>query len=211
MLFSNRFGHKFEKAMAVSGDQDICKFPIHLELAIGVLMVVLIRTPSQIEHIVANLTDHIIAPHHRLLIIARLGCRIKTIGDLVTLGGQQEKLGLDPSFNVHTHRCGIVNESPQDIARCLLDIFAVHHAIARHPSQLGFPRQLNHRRGIRNRQHVGMCRGHVQPSGKAGKTRSLFLHLGHRLCRDQLCTLSAKEVGKRDHKVFNAVFHGKGC
>ena len=87
MFFSDRFGHKFEKAMAVGGDQRIVKVPVHFKLAVGILVVVLVRAPTHIQHIVTDFADHFIAPHHCLLIIARLGRCIEGIGDLVAFGG----------------------------------------------------------------------------------------------------------------------------
>ena len=130
--------------MTVSGDQNIGKFPVHFKLAIGVFVVVLVRAPAQIKHIVANLADHIIAPHHRLLIIAGLfGCIIG-IADFITLGGHEEKLCLDPGFDVQPLAGRFVNQTAQHITRGLRHIFAFHHAIGRHPGDLGFPWQLDH-------------------------------------------------------------------
>jgi hypothetical protein len=46
--------------------------PVHFELAIRVLVVVLIRFPTELEHVIADLCDDVIAAHQGLLIVAGL-------------------------------------------------------------------------------------------------------------------------------------------
>jgi hypothetical protein len=48
------------------------KVPVHLELAVGVLVVVLVRAPAEFQHVVADLGDHVVAAHQCLLVVAGL-------------------------------------------------------------------------------------------------------------------------------------------
>jgi hypothetical protein len=65
--------HVLEKAMPISGLQDVAIEPVHLELAVRVLVVVLVRAPAERRHRVADLADHVEAAHQRLLVVAGLG------------------------------------------------------------------------------------------------------------------------------------------
>lgn len=47
VLLCDRFDHIFEKRMTIRSNQCIGILPIHLELTIGILMIVLIRFPAQ--------------------------------------------------------------------------------------------------------------------------------------------------------------------
>ena len=159
-------------------------------------MVILVWAPAHFQHIVTDLADHFIAPHYRLLIIARLGGSIEGIGDLVAFGGEQKELGLDTGFDMHALSGGLINQAAQHIARGLGDILAFHDTISRHPGHFWFPWQLNHRRRIWHRQHIGVCGGHIEPGSEAGKTGTVFLHIRNRLRRNQFGPLPTKEVGK---------------
>ena len=61
------------KKHAVGGDQRVVVVPVHLELAVGVLMVVLVGLPAELQHGVADLGDDVVAAHQRLLVVAGLG------------------------------------------------------------------------------------------------------------------------------------------
>ena len=156
MLFSNRFCHKFKKAMFIRCDHSIVKFPVHLKLAVGIFMVVLIRAPVKIEHVIADFPDHIITAHHRLLIITWLFGSIIGIGNLVAVWGEQKIFSLDTGLDMHTFGGGLVNQTLQHIARCLINTFAFHHTICCHPCNIRLPRQLDDRCRIWNRKHVWM-------------------------------------------------------
>jgi hypothetical protein len=62
--------HVFEEGMAVGGLQRCVVLPVHLELAVRILVVVLIGLPTERLHGIADLHDHVVATHQRLLVIA---------------------------------------------------------------------------------------------------------------------------------------------
>ncbi len=86
MLLGDRLHHIFEEGVPVGGLESVVELPVHLELAVGILVVVLIRAPAELEHGVADLGDHVIAPHQRLLVVAGLGLVIAGIGDVLAAG-----------------------------------------------------------------------------------------------------------------------------
>ena len=211
VLFRDAFGHEFKERMLVCGFHRIVKIPVHLPLAIRVLVVVLVGVPAQFKHVIGDFTDHVQTPHKRLLVITRLGGGIEGVADLVALGGQQEKLCLDAGFDVHAFFGGFGNQAAQHVARRLGDGFAFHDAIGRHPCDCLVPWQDDHGLGVGYGQHVGMRGRQVQPCGKAGKTCTVFLHARDGACRNQLGALAAKQVSERNHEVFDAVFFGELC
>ena len=93
------FTMNLKKRMFVRGGQRVIELEVHLELAIRVFVVVLIGAPAEAKHIVANLGNHVIAPHHGLLVIAGLVGDILWVGYFGAIGICQEKLGLDPGFH----------------------------------------------------------------------------------------------------------------
>ena len=209
MFLGYGFHHELEKGMPVRRYQCVRKFPVHLELAIRVLMVVLIRAPAQIEHVVADFRDHVIAPHHRLLVIAGLFRRIGRVRDFGPLGRQQKEFGLDAGLDMQPLGGGLGHQFAQHVAWGLRDLFALHHAIRRHPCDLGLPRQLDHGFRIGHRQHVGIGRGHVEPCGKTRKPRAICLHLLDGLRRDQLGPLAPEQIGVGDHEILDALVLGE--
>ena len=68
----DRAHHVLEEGMPVGGDQRRVVLPVHLELAVRVLVVVLVGLPAQRLHGVADLGDHVVAPHQGGLIVAGL-------------------------------------------------------------------------------------------------------------------------------------------
>jgi len=80
VLLGDRLDHELEEGVPVGGLQAGVVLPVHLELSVRVLVVVLVRVPSETDHAVANLGDHLIAPHQRLLVVAGLGLRIRVVG-----------------------------------------------------------------------------------------------------------------------------------
>ena len=211
MLFSNRFCHKFKEAVFISCGHGVIKFPVHFKLAIGIFMIILIRTPPKIEHVITNLFDHIIPAHHRLLVIAWLFSCIIWVGNLVSIRRQQKILSLNPSFYMHAFSGSLVNQTLQHIARSLINLFAFHHTIRRDPCDIWLPWQFNNRCRIRHRQHIWMSWRKIQPCRKPGKSSPILLHFGNSLCRHQFCTLSSEQVGERDHKIFDTLFFGIRC
>ncbi len=196
VLFSHRFCHELEETVLVGCVQRIIVFPVHFKLAVGILMVVLIRTPAQLQHIIANLGDHIIAAHHRLLVIAWLGGGIVFIRDLRPIGGQQEKFGLNPGFDAHALIRGPCDQFIQHVARGLFNRAILHHAVTGNPGNIRFPRQLDNRSRVRNGEHIRVRGCQVQPGGKAGKSGAFNLHARDGLGRDQLGALIPEQVGE---------------
>ena len=209
VLFGDAFCHELEEGMLVGGLERVVEIPIHFPLTVRVLVVVLVGTPTKFQHVIRNLADHIEATHERLLIVTRFRGGIVFVTDLVARRGQQKELRLDAGLDVHAHVSGLCNQLAQHVARGLFDIFAFHHAIAWHPCDFFVPRQNNHCVGVRYGQHVRVGRGQVEPCGKAREPCAVFLHVRYCAGRNQLGTLPAKQVGERDHEVFNAVVFGK--
>jgi hypothetical protein len=46
--------------MAISGDESIVISPVHLELAIGILVIALIRRPTEFKHRIADRADQLV-------------------------------------------------------------------------------------------------------------------------------------------------------
>ena len=76
MIFGYCLHHILEKTMSVRGYKSICIIPVHFKLTVSVLMVILIRSPSKGLHMVADLSNHVIAPHQGLLVVTGLGLQI---------------------------------------------------------------------------------------------------------------------------------------
>ena len=86
MLLGDRAGHELEERVPVGGRQGVVKVPVHFELAVGVLVIVLIGPPAELQHVIANFGDDIVAPHQRLLVVARLRRRILGVRDRAAIG-----------------------------------------------------------------------------------------------------------------------------
>ena len=65
MLFGDRLYHELEEGVPVRGDQRVVIVPVHFELSVGVLVVVLIGPPAECLHTVADLRHHLVAAHQR--------------------------------------------------------------------------------------------------------------------------------------------------
>ena len=50
MLLGDRLDHELEEAQLIGRRQRVIEVPVDLELTVGVLMVVLVRTPSERNH-----------------------------------------------------------------------------------------------------------------------------------------------------------------
>ncbi len=206
--FGDRLHHELEEAVPVGGDQRVVVFPVHLELAVRVLMVVLIGLPAEIEHVAADFRDHVIAAHQRLLVVAGLLRGIHAVGDLVALRRDQEEFGLDPGLDAQAHPGGLGQQPLEHVARRLRDRLALHVKVGGDPGDLGLPGQLRDRGGIGHCKEVGMRGRQVQPCGKAGKARAAGLHVADGRRRHQLGPLRSEEVGIGDHEIPDAAFRG---
>ena len=59
MLLGDRLHHEFEEGELIGRGQRVIEIPVDLELAIGVLMVILIGPPAQLNHGCGNFGDHV--------------------------------------------------------------------------------------------------------------------------------------------------------
>ena len=153
----------------------VVELPVHLELAVGVLVVVLVGLPAEREHAVADLGDHIVAAHQGLLVVAGLapGCRRRRRWRLPSLAR---------AGRTRTRRrssCG----SPASAAR--RDLALQHLArmarstgwpsitrIAGEPADLGLPGQLDRGSpGSGMAKQVRIGRRHVEPRREAARSR----------------------------------------
>ena len=50
VLLGDRLDHELEERMLVGGDERVVELPVHLELAVGVLVVVLVGLPAELQH-----------------------------------------------------------------------------------------------------------------------------------------------------------------
>ena len=100
MLLGDRLDHVLEERVPVGGLQGVVILPVHLELAVGVLMIVLIGAPAEIEHGIADLGDDVVAAHQRLLVVAGLRLVIARVGDGAAVGRDQEELAFDAGLQL---------------------------------------------------------------------------------------------------------------
>ncbi|VDC19000.1 hypothetical protein XINFAN_00047 [Pseudogemmobacter humi] len=201
-------GHELEEGVFVGGGQNVVVFPVHLELAVGVLMVVLIGLPAVHQHGVGDFLDQIVAPQDGVLIVAGLDRIVEFIGHAAPVGPQQEEFGLDPGLDAQAHGRGLGHQFAQHVPRRLVEILAAHHAVRGDPGHFRVPGQLDHGRGIGDRQHVGMRRRHIEPGRETGETGAVLAHALDRLGRRQLGALIPQKIGERDHEVADAALFG---
>src|SRR6516164_1604938 len=81
MLPCQFLDHEFEEGVAIGGDQRVVIGPVHLELAVGVLVIALIRRPAELEHRVADGTDQLVSAQERGLVVAGLRLPVQLVGD----------------------------------------------------------------------------------------------------------------------------------
>ena len=210
VLLGDRAHHIFEEGVAIGGRQRGVELPVHLELAVSVLVIVLIRLPAQRQHGVANLGDHLVAPHQGLLVVARLRLLVRDIGRRTAVGGDQEELAFDTGFQLIALRRRIGDHALEQVSRRMCHRLAVHPGIGREPADLRLPRQLDQARRIGHREHVGIGRGHVEPGREACEASAGLHHAVDRRRRHQLGALHAEQVGIRDQEIFDAALTGDG-
>jgi hypothetical protein len=75
--------HELEEHMPVGGDERVGIGPVHLELAVGVLVIDLIGAPAEPQHRVADRADEVDAAHQRHRVVARLG--LPVVGSAIAL------------------------------------------------------------------------------------------------------------------------------
>ena len=183
VLLGDRLDHELEEGVPVGGDQRVVEVPVHLELAVGVLVVVLVRAPAELQHVVADLGDDVVAAHQRLLVVAGLRLRCRMSSEIAVPSGVIRKnsastpvLTCRPCLG----RLGDARFFSTSRGACAT-VLAVHHAVGGDPGDLRLPRQLDDRLRIGHAEQVGMGRRHVEPGGEAGEAGAVLLHVGDRL------------------------------
>ena len=134
VLLGNRLHHEFEEGVPVGRHENIVIVPVHLELAVGVFMVVLVGAPAEREHSVADLGHDVVAAHQRLLVVAGLRVDIARVRNAGPVGVDQVVFGLDAGLHPQPLGGGPGDEVLQHDTRRLLDRPAVHDEVAPRPT-----------------------------------------------------------------------------
>ena len=82
VVLGDGLGHELEEHVAVGGLEAIVVIPVHFELAVAVLVIVLIRVPAEPDHGVANLGDDIEMPGQGRLVVAGLGLGVRGASEI---------------------------------------------------------------------------------------------------------------------------------
>ena len=204
MLLRDRLHHVLEERMPVGRDKRVVEVPVHLELAIRVLVIVLIRAPAKRQHAVADLGDHVVAAHQCLLVVAGLRLMIGVIRDRLAVRRDQEEFALDASLHLIAAVGRALHLAFQNDAWRLVDLLAVHPEIGGEPAHLRLPRQLDQAARVRHGEQIGIGRRHVEPGGKASKSSAFLRHLADRRRGNELCSHRAEQVEEADQEVLDA-------
>jgi len=99
-LLRERARHVLEEHDAVRRHKRVVIVPIDLELAVGVLVISLVRPPAKFLHILDECADQIVSAHQRVRVVARLGLHVQRVaerGHTVCRRGtvEQKELALD--------------------------------------------------------------------------------------------------------------------
>jgi len=99
-LLRERARHVLEEHDAVRRHKRVVIVPIDLELAVGVLVISLVRPPAKFLHILDERADQIVSAHQRVRVVARLGLHVQRVaerGYTVCRRGtvEQKELALD--------------------------------------------------------------------------------------------------------------------
>ena len=187
--------------MAVGGAEAVGVLPVHLELAVRILVVVLIRVPAEIDHVVADLADDVVAAHERRLVIAGLLLDVPPIGDCGAVLVDEEELALDPGAKLVAQLRRRLDLTLEDDAGRRLDIPVVHPEIGRQPCDLGPPGESDETVRVRHGEHVGVRGSHVEPRREAGEARPVTLHVPDRPRRHELGAKGSEEVREADEEI----------
>ncbi len=205
VVLGDGFHHVLEEHVAIRRHQCIGVIPVHLELAVGIFVVVLVRVPAELDHAIADLADDVEAAHQRRLVVTGLFLGIALVGYRGAVGIDQEVLALDTRLHVEPARLRLLDLALQRDAGRGLHRLAGHPQIPRQPCHLGLPWQLDEAVGIGDGEHVGIRRRHVQPRGESSKSRAVLLHLPDGPRRNQLRAQHAEQIHEADEKVFYAL------
>ena len=126
MIFSNGFNHIFKKYMAISSLQRVVVVPVHLELTVGVLMIVLVWPPAKLDHRIADLADDGEPAHQCLLIVTGLGGYIGCVIDRGCIVVNQKIFALDACLHAIAQVLGPGQLAFQRYTWRCLDLFAIH-------------------------------------------------------------------------------------
>ena len=126
MPLGHRLDHVLEEAVTIRGHQAIVEIPVHLELSVGVLVIVLIRTPAELDHAIADLTDHVVAAHQRGLVVAGLLLDVARIRNAGAGLVDEEILALDAGLHPLALRGRARDLTLEHDAGRGLDLLTVH-------------------------------------------------------------------------------------
>ena len=167
-------------------------FPVHFELAVGVLVVVLIGPPAQFQHVIADFGDHVIAAHDGLLVIAGLFGAYRIHRKWSCRRRDQEKLGLDPGLDTQALLAASSTSFFSTLrGACSTGLPSITQSAATQATSF-FHGNWMTEDGIGHRKEIGMGGRQVEPCGKACKTRTVLLHVGDCCGGHQLGALRAK-------------------
>ncbi len=193
VLLRDRLDHVLEEGVLVGRPQTVVVFPVHLELAVRVLMIILVGVPAQRDHAVADVLDDVVAAHG-------------AVRDRRAIGRDQEVLALDAGLHLVAVLGGLCHDALQDLARILLDRLAVHHEIARDPRHLGLPRKLDDGCRVGSDEDVGVGRRHVEPRRKTGKSGAGLRHSIDGRCGYELRAHHTEQVDEGHQEILDALF-----
>ena len=94
--FRHRLGHHPEEGVAVGGHQGVREGPVDLELAVGILVIGLIRPPAQLLHRFEQAADQLELAHQRQLVVAGFALGVVDIGDRRARRAAAERTRLPP-------------------------------------------------------------------------------------------------------------------
>ena len=203
MFLGNRLDHELEKDVAVGRDKGVVVVPVHLELAVGVLMVVLVGAPAETQHGVADFRHDIVTAHQGRLVVTGLGLDIERIGNRRAVRGHDEILRLDAGFHPVALPAGLVEFALEQQPGRIRHGRAVHPAVAGKPADFRLPGKLDQAVGIGLDQHVGLGGGTIEPGCEGGETGAVFLHIADGLGRYEFGAQHAEQVHEADQKIFN--------
>ncbi len=209
VFFSDRFDHEFKEGMAICGNEGIGVHPVHFKLTVSVFVVVLICAPAEGEHGIADFTNDVIATHQGLLVVTGFSLAIESVGDLATVGTEEEVFALYTCFDPVAKVCGLLDRVFEDYSGGLSEEYSCNIVeIGGEPCNFGLPGELNQAIGVGDGEDVGVGGGEVEPCGESGEACTVGGHLVDAGGGDEFRSLGAEEVGEGDQEVFDVFFLG---
>ena len=208
VALGDRLDHELEEGVPVRGDQAIVVLPVHFELAVRVLVVVLVGLPAELDHRVADLADDVEAAHQRGLVVAGLLLHVPGIGDRHFVLREQEILALDAGLHPVSGGVRALDLALQHHPGRGFDRGAVHPQIGGEPADLAVPGKLDQALRVGDGEHVGIGGRHVEPGGETREAGALLLHVGDGARRHQLRSQHAEQVDEADQEIADALVLG---